>query len=56
MSIYQQLLDGKKDLAVVGLGYVGMPLAVEFAKKIVVIGFDRNARKISLYKWNICYG
>lgn len=49
MSIYQQLLDGKKALAVVGLGYVGMPLAVEFAKKIKVIGFDRNARKISSY-------
>ncbi len=50
MSIYQQLLNGKKALAVVGLGYVGMPLAIEFAKKIKVIGFDRNSRKIDSYK------
>ncbi|NLO40424.1 MAG: nucleotide sugar dehydrogenase [Ruminiclostridium sp.] len=49
MSIFQQLINRNKALAVVGLGYVGMPLAVEFAKKIKVIGFDRNARKIESY-------
>jgi UDP-N-acetyl-D-galactosamine dehydrogenase len=49
MSIYQQLINGEKALAVVGLGYVGMPLAIEFAKKIKVIGFDRNSRKINSY-------
>lgn len=49
MSIYQHLLNGKKALVVVGLGYVGMPLAIEFAKKIKVIGFDRNVRKINSY-------
>ena len=50
MSMYQQLINGKKALAVVGLGYVGMPLAIEFAKKIKVIGFDRNPQKIDSYK------
>lgn len=50
MSIYQKLLSGEKALAVIGLGYVGMPLAIEFAKKIKVIGYDRNERKISSYQ------
>ena len=49
MSISQQLMNGEKALAVVGLGYVGMPLAIEFAKKIKVIGYDQNARKIQSY-------
>ena len=50
MSLYQRLLEKKASLAVVGLGYVGLPIAVAFAKKINVIGFDTNARKIDLYK------
>ena len=41
--MYQELLDKKKKLAVIGLGYVGLPIALEFAKKIKVIGFDINA-------------
>lgn len=49
--LYNDLLDKKTSLAVVGLGYVGMPLAVSFAKKgIRVIGFDTNSEKINLYK------
>ena len=44
--MYQDLLDKKKKLAVIGLGYVGLPIALEFAKKISVIGFDINVDRI----------
>lgn len=51
MSIYEKLLNNKEKLALVGLGYVGMPIAVAFAKKgLNVIGFDLNKEKIELYK------
>lgn len=50
MNIYQELLDGKSKLALVGLGYVGMPIAVAFAKKVPVIGFDLNQEKIKKYR------
>lgn len=53
MSIYKDLLDKKEHLAVVGLGYVGMPIAVAFAKKVEVIGFDVNTAKVELYKSGI---
>ena len=46
--MYQELLDKKKKLAVIGLGYVGLPIALEFAKKISVIGFDINPDRINL--------
>jgi UDP-N-acetyl-D-galactosamine dehydrogenase len=46
--MYQELLDKKKKLAVIGLGYVGLPIALEFAKKISVIGFDINPDRIKL--------
>nr|WP_297705289.1 nucleotide sugar dehydrogenase [uncultured Butyrivibrio sp.] len=49
-SIYQNLIAGKEKLALVGLGYVGMPIAVEFAKHIKVIGFDINEKKIQEYQ------
>lgn len=49
MSLYNDLLEKKKYMAVVGLGYVGMPLAIEFGKKINVIGFDTDERKIQNY-------
>lgn len=49
--LYNDLINKDTSLAVVGLGYVGMPLAVAFAKKgIHVIGFDTNSEKINLYK------
>jgi UDP-N-acetyl-D-galactosamine dehydrogenase len=48
--MYQQLIDKKEKLAVIGLGYVGLPIALEFAKKIAVIGFDINANRIELMK------
>lgn len=51
MSLYEKLVEKKEFLSLVGLGYVGMPIAVEFAKKgINVIGFDLNKAKIELYK------
>ena len=51
MSLYEELLKKEENLSLVGLGYVGMPIAVEFAKKgINVIGFDLNKAKIDLYK------
>ncbi|MFT3981613.1 MAG: nucleotide sugar dehydrogenase [Ferruginibacter sp.] len=46
--MYQDLVDKKKKLAVIGLGYVGLPIALEFAKKIKVIGFDINADRIKM--------
>jgi UDP-N-acetyl-D-glucosamine/UDP-N-acetyl-D-galactosamine dehydrogenase len=46
--MYQELIDKKKKLAVIGLGYVGLPIALEFAKKISVIGFDINAERIEM--------
>jgi UDP-N-acetyl-D-galactosamine dehydrogenase len=46
--MYQDLVNKKNKLAVIGLGYVGLPIALEFAKKIPVIGFDVNKRKIDL--------
>lgn len=49
-GIYENLISGKDKLALVGLGYVGMPIAVEFAKHVKVVGFDLNANKIEQYK------
>jgi len=51
--MYQDLLDKNKKLAVIGLGYVGLPIALEFAKKIKVIGFDINAERIKMMQNNI---
>lgn len=50
MSLYEKLLSGEEKLSLVGLGYVGMPIAVAFARKIKVVGFDLNEKKIELYK------
>lgn len=49
-TIYSGLIAGKEKLALVGLGYVGMPIAVEFAKHIPVIGFDINEKRIKEYQ------
>jgi len=46
----KELLQGKSKLSLIGLGYVGMPIAVAFAKKVKVVGFDTNQEKIALYK------
>ena len=53
MGLYEDLVSGKEKLSLVGLGYVGMPIAVAFARKIKVVGFDLNEKKIDLYKSGI---
>lgn len=50
MSIYDQLVNGETKLSLVGLGYVGMPIAVEFAKHVKVVGYDLNEAKIERYR------
>ena len=52
-TLYEDLINGKEKLALVGLGYVGMPIAVEFAKHVKVIGFNHNERRIQQYKSGI---
>lgn len=51
MSLYEKIINKEESIALIGLGYVGMPIAVQFAKKgLDVIGFDLNKEKIELYK------
>ncbi len=50
MSLYERIVEKKEKISLVGLGYVGMPIAVAFAEKVDVIGFDLNSEKIKLYK------
>lgn len=51
--LFEKLINKKTKLALIGLGYVGMPLAIAFAKKIDVVGFDLNKEKIDFYKKGI---
>lgn len=53
MQLYERLVIKKEKLSLIGLGYVGMPIAVAFARKLDVIGFDLNSQKIALYKKGI---
>jgi UDP-N-acetyl-D-galactosamine dehydrogenase len=53
MKIYNKLINKEEKLAVVGLGYVGLPIALEFAKKIKVIGFDISAERVEMMQNNI---
>ena len=53
MKVYEDLISKESKLAVIGLGYVGMPIAIAFARKIAVIGFDIDKEKIELYKSGI---
>ena len=53
MNLYEKLLNKEEKLSLIGLGYVGMPIAVAFANKINVIGYDLNSHKIDLYKKGI---
>ena len=46
----REIVEGREPLAVVGLGYVGLPLAVAFARKVKTIGFDINEKKVEAYK------
>ena len=50
MNLYEKIVNREEKISLVGLGYVGMPIAVAFARKVDVIGFDNNAAKIELYK------
>ena len=52
-SIYNELINGEATLAVIGLGYVGLPIALEFAKKTKVIGFDINEERVQLMKESV---
>ena len=49
-DLYQQIVTKQANISLIGLGYVGMPIAVAFAKKINVIGFDISSEKVELYK------
>jgi UDP-N-acetyl-D-galactosamine dehydrogenase len=51
--MYNQLINKEQKLAVIGLGYVGLPIALEFARKINVIGFDINAKRVEMMKNHI---
>ena len=51
--MYQDLIDKNKKIAVIGLGYVGLPIALEFARKIKVIGFDINAKRVDMMRNSI---
>lgn len=48
MSLFQQLKDKQSSICIIGLGYVGLPLALEFAKKFKVIGFDINKQRVDM--------
>lgn len=50
MGLYEKLVNKEEKLSLVGLGYVGMPIAVAFGRKINVIGYDLNAQKVEQYK------
>jgi len=53
MGIYEKLINKEAKLCVIGLGYVGLPIALEFARKIKVIGFDIKADRVELMKKSI---
>ena len=53
MGLYEKIVNRQEKISLVGLGYVGMPIAVAFAKKVDVIGYDYNAAKIDIYKSGI---
>ena len=53
--IYDRMLNGEAKLAVIGLGYVGLPIALDFARKIKVVGFDINQQRVDMMKKAIFY-
>lgn len=52
-SVFQKVSDNEMKIAVIGLGYVGLPIALEFAKKLSVIGFDINQKRVDMMKNHI---
>jgi len=53
MNLYKKIKNKQEKLSIIGLGYVGLPLAISFAKKVEVIGFDINKKKVEAYKRGI---
>ncbi|MBG9452125.1 UDP-N-acetyl-D-galactosamine dehydrogenase [Cytobacillus firmus] len=53
MNLFEKIVKREEKISLIGLGYVGMPIAVAFAKKVDVIGFDVNKEKVELYKSGI---
>ena len=54
MSLFKKIINHEENISLVGLGYVGMPIAIEFAKRgVKVIGYDLNSKKIEIYKRGI---
>jgi len=51
--MFNQVSSGQKSICVIGLGYVGLPIALEFARKFRVVGFDINQEHIALMQQNI---
>jgi len=51
--MYKDIIEKKKKIGVIGLGYVGLPIALEFAKQVSVIGFDINSKRVDMMKQNI---
>ena len=50
MNLYDKIVNKEEKISLIGLGYVGLPIAVAFAKKVEVIGFDISKDKVDLYK------
>lgn len=50
MTLYNDIVEGKTSISLIGLGYVGLPIAIAFSRKVSTIGFDVNVEKINLYK------
>ena len=53
MNLYEQLINKQTKLSVIGLGYVGLPIALEFAKKIKVVGFDIKEDRVEMMRNHI---
>ena len=53
MKLYEKIIEKKERISVIGLGYIGLPLAISFAKKVEVMGFDINEEKVKDYKKGI---
>lgn len=53
MNLLEEIKNKRESISIIGLGYVGMPLAISFAKKVNVIGFDVNKEKVALYNQGI---
>jgi UDP-N-acetyl-D-galactosamine dehydrogenase len=53
MGIYNKLKNKETKIAVIGLGYVGLPIALEFAKSMKVVGFDINQKRVDMMRNNI---